>query len=58
LGHGEIKQTMIYARYHPDYGDVKEYFERVEKRLGLADSGNSPGNTYESSPATTGQMEL
>ena len=58
LGHSRVEQTMQYARFHPDYGDVKEYFERVEKRLGLVDSGNSPGNTYESSPETTDQLEL
>jgi hypothetical protein len=47
LGHARVEQTMQYARFHPDYGDVREYFERVESSLGLAESGNSLGNTPE-----------
>lgn len=35
LGHANIDQTMRYARFHPDYGDVAEYFDRVDRRLGL-----------------------
>ena len=58
LGHSRVEQTMQYARFHPDYGDVKEYFERVQKRLGLSESGNSPGNTPETSPGPAEQLEL
>ena len=32
LGHRTIAMTMKYARFHPDYGDVARYFERVEAR--------------------------
>lgn len=35
LGHANIDQTMRYARFHPDYGDVAGYFEAVDRRLGL-----------------------
>jgi hypothetical protein len=45
LGHARVEQTMQYARFHPDYGDVRKYFESVESSLGLAESGNSLGNT-------------
>lgn len=49
LGHANIDQTMKYARFHPDYGDVREYFDRVGKELGLggeraSETGNSSGN--------------
>ncbi len=45
LGHARVEQTMQYARFHPDYGDVRKYFESVESSLGLAESGNTLGNT-------------
>lgn len=37
LGHSNIDATMRYARFHPEYGDVSEYFDRVGERFGLAD---------------------
>jgi hypothetical protein len=43
LGHARIDMTMRYARFHPDYGDVKTYFERVAEGLGL--EGSTPQNT-------------
>ena len=49
---------MQYARFHPDYGDVKEYFEQVEKRLGLSESGNTLGNTPETSPESVNPPDL
>ncbi len=49
LGHSRVEQTMQYARFHPDYGDVKEYLDRVEERLGLSESGNTLGKTPETS---------
>ncbi len=36
LGHARIQQTMKYARFHPEYSDVSEYFEAVGRDLGLA----------------------
>lgn len=47
---------MRYARFHPDYGDVEEYFERGGRELGLGagsegETGNSTGNT----PAPDGE---
>lgn len=33
LGHSTIAMTMRYARFHPDYGDVGRYFERVAAEL-------------------------
>ncbi len=45
LGHSTIKMTMRYAAFHPEYSDVKEYFEKVGETLGLGLSGNRSGNT-------------
>lgn len=45
LGHGQIEQTMRYARYHPNYNDVAPYFEKIEERLGPATSHNKSDNT-------------
>lgn len=38
LGHSNVEQTMRYARFHPDYGDVEEYFGRVEESLAGTES--------------------
>ena len=35
LGHERIEQTTAYARFHPDYSDIREYYRKVEERLGL-----------------------
>ena len=35
LGHSTIAMTMRYARFHPNYGDVGRYFERVAEGLGV-----------------------
>jgi len=35
LGHGTIEQTMIYARFHPDYTDLAPYFDQVADQLDL-----------------------
>ena|GEM_PF-2309376 len=35
LGHARIQQTMKYARFHPEYSDVREYFEAVAREFGL-----------------------
>lgn len=49
LGHGDISQTMRYARFHPDYGDVAPFFERMGRRLGLtANSRGTSGDTEDS----------
>lgn len=50
LGHSNIEQTMCYSRFHPEYGDVSEYFETVGADLGLgraegAEPGHSSGHT-------------
>jgi hypothetical protein len=58
LGHTRVEQTMQYARFHPDYGDVREYFERVESSLGLAESGNTLGNTPKTASERTNPPEL
>jgi integrase len=29
LGHGTIQQTLRYAKYHPDFSTVKDYFGRM-----------------------------
>ena len=34
LGHSTIKMTMRYAAFHPEYSDVKGYFEKVDETLG------------------------
>lgn len=38
LGHANIEQTMRYATHHPEYGDVGEYFDRVEESLAGTES--------------------
>lgn len=43
LGHATIEMTMRYARFHPEYGDVRGYFDRVAQTFGV--SGTSPGTT-------------
>lgn len=46
LGHSNVEQTMRYARFHPEYGDVGKYFERVGRELGMSpNSGHSLGHT-------------
>jgi integrase len=45
LGHTRIEMTMRYARFHPEYGDVALYFERVGESLGFGRTGNRSGNT-------------
>ena len=46
LGHANVEQTMRYARFNPEYGDVAEYFDRVGADLGSgAGSGHSLGHT-------------
>jgi hypothetical protein len=42
-----IQMTMRYAKFHPDYGDVRPYFERVARSLALSpeSSGYNPGYT-------------
>lgn len=46
LGHTNIEQTMKYARFHPGYGDVGPYFERMGETLGLTEGpGDKSGNT-------------
>ncbi|NNK47932.1 MAG: site-specific integrase [Gemmatimonadetes bacterium] len=35
LGHAEIEMTMRYAQFHPEYGDMATYFNRVAEGLGL-----------------------
>lgn len=49
LGHANVEQTMRYARFHPDYGDVAEYFDRVDERLGMAPA---PDNSADNTPAS------
>lgn len=44
LGHKHISTTMRYAAFHPEYSDVKTYFDRVEERFGLS-AGPSLGHT-------------
>lgn len=51
LGHKHIEMTMKYARFHPDYSDVADYFNRAGARLGLGpSSGNKSGNTPSQEP--------
>ncbi len=33
LGHSDIRQTMVYAQFNPEYGDYARYTEQVETRL-------------------------
>lgn len=42
LGHANITQTMRYARFHPEYGDVERFFDQVEEQLGLRDGNLTP----------------
>lgn len=53
LGHANVEQTMRYARFHPDYGDVAEYFDRVDERLGLG--APAPDNSSDNTPAPDGE---
>ena len=39
-----ISTTMRYAEIHPEYSDVRSYFDRVEEKFGLS-SGPSLGHT-------------
>ena len=45
LGHATITQVMRYARFHPEYGDVGPYFEKIRKSHEAALPGNKTGNT-------------
>ena len=47
LGHKHIATTMKYAAFHPDYNDVRIYFDRVEANFGLI-RGTTSGTTPES----------
>lgn len=47
LGHRSIKQTMRYAEFHPDYGDMAGYMDRAGAVLGLG-SGYQSGTQSES----------
>jgi integrase len=38
LGHGRIVQTMVYARYHPAYGDYSKFTAEVQGQLGGRDT--------------------
>lgn len=42
LGHANITQTMRYARFHPEYGDVEQFFDEVEEQLGLRGEESTP----------------
>ncbi len=64
LGHTTISMTMRYARLHPDYSDVREYFDRVGERFGLAapekvsaSPGNKTGNTPSEEPLEAAPRE-
>lgn len=35
LGHSNVEQTMRYAKFNPEYGDVGKYFDRVGENLGM-----------------------
>lgn len=48
LGHANITMTMRYAQFHPDYGDVSRYFDRVARTFGLSSTG--AGSSLGSSP--------
>jgi integrase len=37
LGHTDIKVTMRYAKYHPDYRDNSRYFAKMERAWGVDD---------------------
>jgi hypothetical protein len=39
LGHGRITQTMVYARFHPNYGDYDKFTSAVQE---LLPGGQSP----------------
>lgn len=49
LGHENIERTMRYAEFHPEYGDVRPYFEKMGRRLGFA-SHDPSENGSESEP--------
>jgi integrase len=41
LGHKRIETTMVYAEFHPAYGDVERYFDKVDSHLGGDNRGGS-----------------
>jgi integrase len=43
LGHVRIETTMIYAKFHPAYGDVERYFDEVDRTLEGDNRGDSAG---------------
>lgn len=45
LGHARIEQTMRYAQFSPDYGDIGKAFNRVADALGVGGVGHSPGHS-------------
>lgn len=51
LGHATIAQTMKYARFHPDYSDVKDYFARVGETLGMSGASDKTGDTPHRAPS-------
>jgi len=40
------------------HGDARDYFKRVENSLGLSESGNTLGNTPETSPEPSNPADL
>jgi integrase len=53
LGHTNLDQTMKYARFHPEYGDVADYFSRVADSLGISEI-DSRNNKSHNTPQTEG----
>jgi len=41
LGHKRIETTMVYAKFHPAYGDVERYFDQVDRTLTGDNRGDS-----------------
>ncbi|MFC1530973.1 tyrosine-type recombinase/integrase [Gemmatimonadota bacterium] len=52
LGHARIDMTMRYTQFHPDYGDVGVFFNRVAQGLGL--QGDSGSKLPQNSPHPDG----
>jgi integrase len=52
LGHALIEMTMRYSDFHPEYGDVGLYFNRVAEELGL--QGNTGAQLPQNSPHPDG----
>ena len=51
LGHTDIKVTMRYAKYHPDYRDNSRFFKKMERAWGVDAPVCAPPHTGRKNPS-------